>query len=407
MSLSRLHACTMIGEPMARPAKITNEIKLLIAKMHAERPQRDNKEIAEELHISPSSVSNVLRESFEDGRIRLVFSLDGLSSQELELLERMESKGRLDEELQQRLADMEKAADAVVKTPAVRILDSGSTGCTADDWTNRLEVFSRAAAPYIGGLVARSHVVATSWGETLSSICRALREHPPQRPNRPIQFFGFCGEMLEGPPRKASASSLAHQLDDIVNGDPAHLHSYWLAGVPSRFPKPNNTGALIMTRSECDAVKHYIRQLPGYRKAFGTGDAGDGLFDRADLCLTSCGPKERPLGYGGVQELREAGLSLREARSLLVGDISGFLLKDPTAKGPTDKVDAINARLVAPDLLGKLRKCARRALDGKAAGTVVCAIGANKCEAVTEIVRLGLASRLVLDTDLAQALLRK
>ena len=386
---------------MARPRTITDDKKLLIALMHSER-RMTNQAIARDLGISPSAVSKILQECFDEGRLRLVFNRDGLSSQELDSLETIVT-GAAD--LKLRLARFKKDTAAVVEAPDVRVVDSGGTGATPAAWATRLETFGRAAAPFIEGLIANARVVGTSWGETIASIVRALAERRPLRPARPIQFFGLCGEMLEGPPRKASASSLAHQLDQIVNGGPSHSHSYWLAGVPSRLPAPKEGEGGGLTAAECQAVKHYIQLLPGYRKVFGS-DAEGGLADRADLILTSCGPKERPLGYGGVQELRSAGLSLREARRLLVGDISGYLLKNPNVKDRGGRIEPINANLISADLLGKLRACSARALAGRGGGTVLCCAGANKVEAVLEIVRLGLATSLVLDMDLAGALLR-
>ena len=161
-------------------------------------------------------------------------------------------------------------------------------------------------------------------------------------------------------------------------------------------------------------MRHYISLLPGYRKVFGAQpgspplkDSETPLIDRADLILTSCGPKERPLGYGGVQELHAAGLSLIEARRMLVGDISGYLLKNPGVKDREGRIQAINDRLVSVDMLGKLRACSARARAGRGAGTVLCCIGANKVETVLEIARLGLASKIVLDLDLANELLRR
>ena len=57
--------------------------------------------------------------------------------------------------------------------------------------------------------------------------------------------------------------------------------------------------------------------------------------------------------------------------------------------------------------LDHLRQCARRALGASLPGVVLCAIGANKADSVMEIIRLGLANRLVVDTDLWQQLQRK
>ena len=395
---------------MARPRTITDDKKLLIALMHTER-HMTKKEIAAHFTISPSAVTKVIQECFAEGRLRLVFNRDGLSAQELDLLQTTVTGAA---ELRDRLAKLPKDDDAVIQDPEVRVFDSGCAETTPAAWATRLEIFGRAVAPYLGDLISGARVVGTSWGETFASVVRALAERPPRRPKRPIQFFGLCGEMLQGPPRKVSASSLAQQLDLIVNADPAHSHSYWLAGVPSRLPEPGRDKQEGLTAEECEAVRHYIRLLPGYRKVFGAqsgssplNDAEKPLVDRADLILTSCSPKGRPLGYGGGPELRAAGLSLSDAHRLLVGDISGYLLKDPAGKDRGGRVDAINGRLVSVDLLRRLRACSARALAGRGAGTVRCCIGANKAETVLEIVRLGLAAKLVLDLDLAGEMLRR
>jgi hypothetical protein len=395
---------------MARPRTITEDKKLLIALMHTER-HMTKKDIASDLKISASAVTKVIQECFAEGRLRLVFNRDGLSARQLDSLQTMVTGAG---DLRRRLAAMRKDPAAAVENPEVRVFDSGSGETTQAAWASRLEVFGRAAAPYLGDLISNSRVVGTSWGETFASVVRALAERPPLRPGRPIQFFGLCGEMLQGPPRKVSASSLAHELDLTVNADSAHSHSYWLAGVPSRLPHPARNKQEGLTAAECEAVRRYINLLPGYRKVFGANPEGPQakgaevpLIDRADLILTSCGPKERPLGYGGVQELNAAGLSLSEARHMLVGDISGYLLKNPEIEDREGRIEAINRQLVSVNLLERLRNCSRKARDGRAAGTVLCCIGANKADTVLEIVRLGLVAKIVVDLDLASEMLRR
>jgi len=375
--------------------------------MHSER-RMSNKEIGEALDISESAVSKVLKECFEQGRIQLVFNREGLTPKQISMLQATAAGAG---ELKRLMARFHKDFAAVVDEPDVRIFDSGSTETTPAAWSARLDAFGRAAAPYVAPLIAASHVVGTSWGETLAAIVRGLDGRFPQAPKRPIHFVPMCGEMLEGPPRKASASNLAYRLDEMVNGGPRHSHSYWLAGVPSRKPRPEPRG---LTPEECRAVTRYIHLLPGYRRVFGPDPANGRdpaaqtpLIDRLDMILTSCGPKERPLGYGGVQDLRSAGLTLREARRLLVGDLSGILLKDPAAGHDSpDQVDEINKAWTGAQLI-HFRECARKALAGPSGGTVLCGIGANKVDAVIEIVRLGLAVRIVVDFDLAQALSRR
>jgi DNA-binding Lrp family transcriptional regulator len=394
---------------MPRPRKITDEAKLLIAMMSSEQ-NMSNKAIGEALRISESAVSKALKECFEEGRLQLVFNRNGLTGKQLAALQATAAGA---DELKRLLARFPKDASAVVAEPDVRIVDSGGTETTQPGWASRLETFGRAAAPYIGRLIAGSRVVGTSWGETLAAVVRGLAGRPAQLPKHPIQFVPLCGEMLQGPPRKVSASNLAYQLDEIVNGDLSHSHSHWLAGVPSRMPLPRPGMKDNLTPAECAAVSRYIRRLPGYRKVFGPdpSSAGRGertpLIERLDMILTSCGPKERPLGYSGVQDLRSAGLSLRDARKLVVGDLSGILLKNPELDSKQlNPVDRINAAWAGAKLT-HVRDCSRRALATGAGGTVLCGLGANKADTVLEIVRLGLAVRILVDFDLAQQLRRK
>ena len=394
---------------MPRPRKITDESKLLIALMSSEKDM-SNKAIGEALGLSESAVSKALKECFEEGRLRLVFNRNGLTARQLSSLQATAEGTR---DLQRRLARFPKDAAAVVAEPDIRIFESGTAEVTAAAWASRLETFGRAAAPYIWSLIAGSHVVGTSWGESLAAVVRALVSRPGRPPSHAVQFVPLCGEMLEGPPRKVSASNLAYQLDEIVNGDLRHTHSHWLAGVPSRMPSPQPGVKGSLTPAECAAVTRYIRRLPGYRKVFGTDPADQSsgnrspLIDRLDMILTSCGPKERPLGYGGVQDLRSFGLSLRDARRLVVGDLSGILLKnpqlDPAVPTPVDRINA----LWAGAKLEQVRECSRRALAGGGGGLVLCGVGANKAETVLEIVRLGLAVRILVDADMADQMRRR
>lgn len=395
---------------MSRPRKIGDEFKLRIALMSSEGGMT-NRQIAEELDISESAVSKALKESFEQGRVRVVFNREGLTEKQLAAL-RSSAAGA--NELKRSLAAMPKDSRAVVTEPDVRIFDTENVETTPAAWTARLDRFGKDAAPYILSLVMQSRLVGTSWGETLAALVRGLPERSVERPKLPIQFVPLCGEMLEGPPRKASASNLAYKLDEIVNGDRTHSHSYWLAGVPSHRPSPKLGTQGQLTADECKAVARYIHQLPAYRKIFGPDPRRKAernqktpLIDRLDMILTSCGPKERPLGYSGVKDLRSLGLSLREARKLLVGDVSGILLRNPALPGkrPTH-VDDINDAWAGAKL-SHLRECAARAAANSCAGTVLCCIGANKADTVLEIVRLGLASRIAMDLDLSQALRRK
>ena len=131
------------------------------------------------------------------------------------------------------------------------------------------------------------------------------------------------------------------------------------------------------------------------------------LIDRADLILTSCGPKERPLGYGGVQELHAAGLSLSEARRMLVGDISGYLLKNPGIEDREGRIEAINERLVSVDHAGNCATVPRGRAPAAAPGRCCAASGRIKRIRCWKSRGSDSPRKLCVDLDLASEMLRR
>jgi len=55
----------------------------------------------------------------------------------------------------------------------------------------------------------------------------------------------------------------------------------------------------------------------------------------------------------------------------------------------------------------KMQKCAENAFHNKTAGVIVVAIGANKAKSVYESMKRKLVNTLVIDLDLAEALLQE
>jgi hypothetical protein len=282
------------------------------------------------------------------------------------------------------------------------VFDSGSTATTHQAWLERLDRFARPASQEVLKLILRSRVVGTSWGRTLATIFRAIREAPPRLKHAPIRFVPLCGEMLEGPPRKTSASSLAYRLDELFNRDLPHAQAHWLAGVPSHLPVPGTANRL--TRHDAEVIAKYVRSLPAYRDVFASTRGQPPLVDHVDMILTSCSPSDQPLGQEGKRCLAAIGIRPEEAPKLLAGDFSGNLLPRPGI----DREGAKKVRLANEAWLGArldhIRRCAARAAEFALPGVVLCGIGANKAETVREIVRLGLANRILIDNDCWNAL---
>ncbi|MFN7937900.1 MAG: sugar-binding domain-containing protein [Bryobacteraceae bacterium] len=378
---------------MPRPRIVTAHTRQIAALLHADG--KSNKEIGTRLNLSESAISKVIRDCYTEGLLSIRFRTEGLSAREIQILR---AEAGLKNKLTERLRLVPKDTSAVVTEPDVMIIDSGSAQTTARGWTLRLDAFSKGASQEVMKLILRSGIVGVSWGRTLATVVRAMRELPPATAHTPIQFIPLCGEMLEGPPRKTSSSTLAYRLDETVNTAAPHLHAHWLAGVPSHLP-------LHFPKQKAGIIAEYIHSLPAYRAIFGDAQKPKHvpLAERADMILTSCGPEDRPLGYDADRWFDSTGISVRDARAFIAGDISGNLLGNSRAAGKAPpKVERKIAELNEAWLGAKLhhlRACARRALNEDLPGVVLCAIGANKAGTVREIVRLGLANRILLDGD--------
>lgn len=376
---------------MARPRLITPQTRLIAALLHSEG--RSNKEIGVKLGLGESTISKIIRECYQEGLLAIRFR-SGLSDGELE---RLRAEAGLKNEFTEKLRFFPKDSTAIVAAPEVMVFDSGSTDTGPQDWATRLETFAKPVAQEVLKWMLRSHVVGTSWGRTLATIVRTLRDAQLPAPHHPIQFIPLCGEMLDGPPRKTSASSLALQLDELVNHAAPNLHGHMLAAVPSHLP-------FHLPRREAGIIAGYVTSVPAYRAIFGgqRDPKQVPLVDRTDMILTSCGPEHRPLGYDGPRWLESTGISGEDARRYISGDISGNLLCNSRVgnapRALERRIDRVNEAWLGAKL-DHLRACAQRALESQLPGVVLCCIGANKAGTVREIVRLGLANRILLDDD--------
>ncbi|MBL8177166.1 MAG: hypothetical protein JNK48_21005 [Bryobacterales bacterium] len=381
---------------MGRPRLITPQTRLLAALLHSEG--RSNKDIGKKFGLGESTISKIIRECYDEGLLSIRFR-SGLSDGELE---RLRAEAGLKNEFTEKLRAFRKDSSAIVLAPEAMVFESGSTDTGPQDWAARLDTFARAVGPEVLKLILRSRIVGTSWGRTLATVVRALGEAQVPLPHSPVHFLPLCGEMLDGPPRKTSASSLALRLDELVNHAAPNLHGHMLAAVPSHLP-------LHLPPRDAEIIAGYVTSVPAYRAIFGgqRNPKQAPLVDRTDMILTSCGPQDRPLGYDAARWFESTGIAEEDARAYIAGDISGNLLRNMEAgklpRAVERKIERVNEAWLGAKF-DHLRACAQRALEGQLPGVVLCCIGANKAGTVREVVRLGLANRLLIDEDCWSAL---
>ena len=282
----------------------------------------------------------------------------------------------------------------------IRVLHSGGEAADAAGWDARLERFGRLAAARLQELVPRMGLVGVTWGKTIARVVdglRLLNPHAPQLP-RPVRFIPLTGEPLTYPDPETSSSTLAHRLGEIFAPGLHAFHS--LAAVPAFIPAK-------FTRKSQTTIRDFIAEIAGYRLIFERADpAGrpqEPLVDRLDAIITGVGTVSPGVSGRLLDDrIMAEGVTKEQLQERAVGDIGGVFLprvaRDRVVRG-------INERWTGVRLEHILRCAQVAAHDHTRAGVVVVAMGQAKAQITLESVRAGLITELILDHDLARALL--
>jgi hypothetical protein len=289
-----------------------------------------------------------------------------------------------------------------VEMPDIRVLSTPTRATTARAWAERLKQFGSEAAPYLHGLLRQARICGVSWGETVMSVVESLPAALPGAPTRrrAITFVPVVGDVIEKEPTKASASNLAERLDERMNGDYQHAHSSSLRAVPAVISPDHNA-------TNAEAIREFVNRGAGFRKVFGTPKQGSGpvpLIDRLEMLLTSVGPVDRPLGWLGAGLLNAVGLPRAQMKDLIVGDVSGVLLR--RQKGGEEYASRFDRiRACWTGIREKhIDACQQRARRSGKPGVVVVALGATKAPTVAELIRRGLCRHIFVDQELFDAM---
>jgi DNA-binding transcriptional regulator LsrR (DeoR family) len=350
----------------------------------------DQARIMEVLGVSQGEVSRLLALARREGWLQMRCVLPDTVIQEIEQLvfaNRNELRYRLDREAQQH---------NVPPVRGVRVLPSGGAATDPAGWNQRLERFGRAAAVRFQELLPRVRCIGVAWGRTIAGLVGGLRQIFPQSeaPAEPVQFFPLTGEPLTNPDPETSSSTLAHRLNEIVNGGKGIFHS--LAAVPAFIPAK-------FPRKSVHTIRAFLAEIVGYRAIFERDQGRKPLVDQMDSIVTGVGTvSAEATGRLLEDRMRAEQITKEELGRLVIGDIGGvFVPRSPK----NETVRGINERWTGASL-AHFAGCASAAVHKKdRVGVIVLAIGSAKAQIILECVRLGLANELIIDHDLAQALL--
>ena len=386
------------------PRKKLDELTMQAAAfLYSQRYSRE--EIGHILKISQPSVSRSIQHAIEKGWVESVvrFATDKIPTGRVEEINALISPKQQLEKWFERFA----STYGLTTIPDYRVLPSANRSTDAAKWEERITQFGDMAAEPLRNLLRPTKVCGISWGYTITSIVQGLRKLDPLslHTESVMTFIPLCGEPLGKPYGKAvtqlSASSLAEQFDQLFNGHTEHS--------PTMFPVP----AIILHKDQekVKTIREFFESnATGYREIFygeqNNGQQEEPLIDKLDTILTGVGAPTHPRGYWGDALISTKGINWERLSTLIIGDIGGVLFPHPAI----ERNEPEELKVLRDGWMGidedHMRKCAEKAAHNKTAGVIVVAIGANKAKSVYESMKRKLVNTLLIDLDLAEALLQ-
>ena len=371
---------------------VEKDVDLLAAALLYSQGYSQN-DIAEELGKNQPNISKLLKQAKAEGLLTHQFNGETLSPEVLQAVNARTSHGALNNKLQ-------ALAPNAVDGPYVRVFPSGSRLTTPEKWDDRITRFGFAAGDYAMELMSRATVVGVSWGRTITGLILGMEKFllKPSRTKTDLVFVPVCGEPLGYAEALNSSSRLAGKLGYLMNGPRNKTLS--LTAVPAFIPQD-------FGKRESDVMYKLFHRIEAYNKIFQSTDSvghpHTPLIERLDALITGVG-QDNPLGYLHDELIRTSGVSEMDLRNLVLGDISGILIRKPELReSAKKKVMDINNRWTGIKRL-HLEQCAKRGSKDGPPGVIVVAIGRNKAEFVYQAIKEGLINHLLIDQDLANAL---
>lgn len=358
--------------------------------------QQDQKTIANQLHISQSQVSRLLRQAIDQGLLvrRFEFNQEGITKKRFQEIKNFQAPIQLIENL--------KIINRNLIN--VKIFDSGSSH---DSYSERLIPFAHNASSYLKDLLAEVNIIGVTWGNTLSNLVDALARRDSYTPSLVPKFFvPLCAELLGVASEQYHSTMIADRLNEIVNKIKSEHLS--LSGISAFIPKYLATREL--DKDEIALLWDIVKDSHNYRAIFVEFEDEEPFINKLDCILTSLGPIDAPFGPSILSEqLEKVFPPLEKIKSEIIGDIGGILLKRESNE--TNEVDQQVTLLKDLEEMwtGITFKQMKDIADKSAAsenmqGVVVFAHGKNKAPVLFEAIKRGLVNQIVIDFELSKEL---
>lgn len=353
--------------------------------------QQDQKTIANQLKISQSQVSRLVRQAIDQGLLvrRFEFNKDGIEEKRFQEIKNFQSPIKLIKNL--------KAVNSNLTN--VKIFDSGYSH---DSYSERLIPFAHNASSYLKDLLVEVNVVGVTWGNTLSSLVDALAK-TSHAPLRTIKFFvPLCAELLGVASEQYHSTMIADRLNEIINNRRAEHLS--LSGIQAFIPK--YLAGNELDNYQIDFLWKVVKNSNNYRAIFVEFENEEPFINKLDCILTSVGPLDQPLGVNILTELEKI-FPLEKIKPEILGDIGGILLKRELHEINAYKCNLLKEleEMWTGVTYKKMKDIAdKSACSRHMQGVVVFAHGKNKAPVLFEAIKQGLVNQIVIDFELSKEL---
>ena len=376
------------------------------------RKKLKQSEIAEELGTTQATVSRLLDQA--EAQRFLKRPAPKLDCKRLPdgLLEQFEHESTLE-------VDLAKALVKIMSKPAQRPKIHVIAATTP-------QRFIAGVADYVTRLLARIRVIGVTGGRTTRFLLSYLQEHRDllsfQKRNN-LRFIPLSGDptfVINLEKQVHSASHLAADFERLILGK-VRQDSPSLAGVPAYC-------AFDEERDQTDALRRFVRCIPGYRAIFGDAGSGvngstrQGLISDVQLLLTGVGAvgnpnnKEAEMGEFILERICQhnacadlglgKAISSNELAAWIHGDIAGYLLvKHGIPNAALRTVEALNTGWTGVNAVHLQRVTQEARRDPRRPGVVVIAFARSKATVIAETIRRGLTHHLVISARLGRHLL--
>jgi DNA-binding transcriptional regulator LsrR (DeoR family) len=262
----------------------------------------------------------------------------------------------------------------------------------------------------------RMRLVGVGWGVTIQAVTKAVKysnelQRLSEEATRQMTFVPMVGDLLqpwENQSHALAASTLAADLTRAFGGSLENQSYLWTpAYIPKRYLQSKRDQKKLDQDEGLQLIQDFLECLVSHRRIFGSADGGDTeprLIDRFDTMISGVGGRVTIPSWYLRDHILEDEESIVEHST--VGDLCGRLIPARDASEEERKrVDRINERVFVPSI-EDFRRCARRASADGTPGTVIVATGSHKADVLVEVCHQGLATELIIDHLLAEAVLK-